>query len=562
MQLRLSNRIAIISLAGFSLAIFLPAIFVGIPENYDLGQHLRFAITFYDSFRNGNPFPPFGWNDNFGFGSVGVRFYPPLAHIAMGLVQLATGSWYDTLWLTMLLWMLLGLLGSYLFASEIMPRPWALTAAIIYAIVPYHLLQVFQAFFLSEFAAAAILPFCFLFLLRVLKHQSLPDTAMLGFFAALLILAHLPSAIMGAFAMGIFAASYLLFTGGYLIRRFTLITISAIASLAASSFYWVCMLPELKWVKHNTTEYYAAGYYNYATYFFPMFLSAGEDYFPRFLWMMDLTTASTVILLLPVGAAFFIGRKEAFGTDYKAILIVAISALFMASLASKPLWDSIPILQKLQFPFRWLIILSFAVSILFPAGVKIILTNQKQLTRKTAYPIAAIALIVLIFDITQIVVPSAPVPRDEIARRVTEVQNTPGCECWWPVWAKKEALSNRNEVTVADRNWVNTSKEASRREYVVASGPPAKIRFNLFYYPHWHASLNGSDVSVEPDENGAVAFDLPEKASDIILEFREPDTVIAARPVSLLMLVFLLSFAIFWRRSSANDEEDQKPNAK
>lgn len=552
MHFQITNRFAIFVIAAISIGIFLPAIFLGIPENYDLGQHMRFAITYHESFRQGEPFPTNGWADNFGFGSVGVRFYPPLAHVAMGLVQFLTNSWYDTLWLTMLFWMFTGLIGVYLLATEFMPKGWALIAAIAYVAVPYHLLQIFQAFFLSEFAAAAIIPFCFLFLLRVLNRPDVTSAAMLGFFFALLVLAHLPSAIMGSLAMAVFTVSYYLTVPGRFYRRLGMLTLAAVTALLASSGYWVRMLSELQWVKHNTTEFYAAGYYNYATYFFPMFLSAGEDYFPRFLWMLDLTTAATLLLLIPAIIAVFKMRLASLEPAFKATLAVAVFAAFMASLASKPIWDAVPLLQKLQFPFRWLSILSFAAAILFPAALGKLIPEAGHLTRWNAYPIAAITLIVLIFDITQIVVPSAPVPRDEIAKRVHEVRNTAGCECWWPIWARKEAFNERDPVSAGGREWAIVANDPDRREYEIAGGPATRVRFNLFYYPRWFATVNGNESVISPDANGAITLDVPEKPSRIVLEFREPAAVFIAQRVSLVMLFILPLFAVaptLWRRT-------------
>lgn len=551
MHLSLTNLRAVLILAFASVALFLPAAFVGIPENYDLAQHLRFAVSYHQAFASGNAFPAFGWSDNFGFGSVGIRFYPPLAHISMGLLQFATGSWYDTLWITMLAWMFIGSVGAYYFALEMMPRPWALMAAIVYIAAPYHLLQVFQAFFLSEFAAAAILPFCFLYLQRVLKESRTGDAALLAFFAALLILAHLPSAIMGAIALAVFAATHLGIWRDSSVRKVLLIAASAAAAAVATSAYWLRMVAELQWVKHNTAEYYAAGYYNYSTYFFPMFLSAGEDYFPRFLWMLDLTITATLLLFVPALIAAVRRLVSASAAPvFFPLLAVAVLSAVMTSVLSKPLWDSISLLQKLQFPFRWLSVLSFAAAMLFPAGIRFVISSARPITRKTAYPLAAIALFIFVFDTTQIVIPSAPVPRSEIARRVAEISETPGCECWWPIWAQREALSNRTEIDASGRHTEILSWQPERREFLIGPGEAANVRLALFYYPRWNLKINDTEARLGPASDGSITFAAPGQPLKVSLEFRELPAVVYSRPISLLMLALLPLIGFYgWLRN-------------
>lgn len=551
MHISLTNLRAVLILALASIALFLPAAFVGIPENYDLAQHLRFAVSYHEAFASGNAFPAFGWSDNFGFGSVGIRFYPPLAHISMGLLQFATGSWYETLWITMLAWMFIGSIGAYYFALEMMPRPWALFAAVTYIAAPYHLLQVFQAFFLSEFAAAAILPFCFLYLQRVLKDERIGDAAHLAFFASFLILAHLPSAIMGAVALATFAAANPGIWRRSSIRKILLIAVSAAAAAVAASAYWLRMVAELQWVKHNTAEYYAAGYYNYSTYFFPMFLSAGEDYFPRFLWMLDLTITATLMLCVPALIAIVRRRVPASAASvFLPLLAVAAVSAVMTSVLSKPLWDSIPLLQKLQFPFRWLSVLSFTAAMLFPSAIQFVISGQRPVTRKTAYPLAAIVLLIFVFDTTQIVIPSAPVPRHEIARRVTEISETPGCACWWPIWARKEALSQRTEIEAGGRQTEVLFWQPERREFIVGPGEATKVRLALFYYPRWNLKINDAEARLEPASDGAITFAAPGEPVKVSLEFREPQVVVYSRPISLLMLGLLPLIGLYdWLRN-------------
>src|SRR5690349_25161382 len=67
------DRAAIVLLLVFSAVLVAPAAYLGIPENYDLGQHLRFARTWHEAIASGTVIPLWGAADNAGLGSAGIR---------------------------------------------------------------------------------------------------------------------------------------------------------------------------------------------------------------------------------------------------------------------------------------------------------------------------------------------------------------------------------------------------------------------------------------------------------------------------------------------------------
>jgi hypothetical protein len=453
----ISERSAIILLFLFSAAVVAPAIYYGIPENYDLGQHLRFAKTYLETFSSGTILPSWGATDNAGLGSAGVRFYPPLVHMLMGLIQLGTNSWYDTLWMTMFLWMFVGSVGVFKLANEWLPVQTALLSAGLYAIVPYHLLQVFQAFLLAEFAAAAILPFCFLFAFRLARDGGAKNVIYLSAAYSLLVLSHIPSTIMGSLSLAVFVGCYL--NRQNIVRTTAQGAIAVAISLAATAFYWVRMVTELPWVKHNTPDYYASGFYDYTTYLFPMFLSAGEVYGYRFLWLLDICIVITYLLLIPAFIVIATRRKTAGRSTQHvyAFTAVALFAFFMMSLLSKPLWDNIGTIQKLQFPYRWLGPASLAAAILFPVGVIMLSEVRAKVTRPFAYSLTSILLLIAVFDITQVVVPSAPLPRTEWIANPVATAGGPSGRKWVPWMNRKKSRHKIGPLGLMNGNLMNAA---------------------------------------------------------------------------------------------------------
>src|SRR5678816_2045467 len=68
-----------------------------VPEGYDISQHLRFASDYHEAILNGSFIPRWASVDNFGFGGIGIRFYPPFADVFLAITQIFTNDWYKTL---------------------------------------------------------------------------------------------------------------------------------------------------------------------------------------------------------------------------------------------------------------------------------------------------------------------------------------------------------------------------------------------------------------------------------------------------------------------------------
>ena len=70
---------------------------------------------------------------------------------------------------------------------------------------------------------------------------------------------------------------------------------------------------------------------------------------------------------------------------------------------------------------------------------------------------------IVLFDATQVIIPSAPIPRAEFGEKIEELDMKTGCECFWPMWAKNATVVEREKVTSTDRTvqigeWTETSR--------------------------------------------------------------------------------------------------------
>src|SRR4051794_37368152 len=106
-----SQCVCVLIILGVVGAVFLPIAFMGIPDDHDLTQHIRFAASYGQAILSGQIIPKWAGYDNYGFGSIGVRYYPPLSHTVLAIAKIITDDWYTSFWSTSFGWITAGCMG-------------------------------------------------------------------------------------------------------------------------------------------------------------------------------------------------------------------------------------------------------------------------------------------------------------------------------------------------------------------------------------------------------------------------------------------------------------------
>ena len=537
--------------------VILPIWFMGVPDGYDLMQHIRFAAAYQDAILSGEFIPKWAANDNFGFGSIGIRYYPPLAYYVLALTKIVTGSWYHSFWITSLAWALLGSAGVYLWIKEWTSGLAATFAAVLYIIIPYHTFQIYQAVLYAEFAAAGILPFCFLFLTRVCRGRRWIDAVLFAISYSLLILTHIPTAIIASLCLAVYGL--LIFDWRAFKDTALKLGSALVLSGLATSFHLVKAVTEVEWVKHNSPQYFGSGYYDYKSYFFPIYFSASwTRYVQKMLWHFDTMIFLTILFFVLAVVAYFVNREPEAGSRGKskngrAIVTTGVFSLFMLSAGSSVIWNSVPLLAKIQFPWRWLSIASLMGSVSFAIAAASLIFSGKKLNRLAAYPILLFILIIVLFDVSQNIIPSTPLQQDEFEKKVANMYDEEGCQCWWPIWAQSDAFAQPERAVAGSRKAVVSDWSGESRDFSVEAGDVGDLRIATFYHPFWNANVNGEAVPVGKDVNGAILIPLPPETANIHLFFKEPGFLKTALIVSLIVwitfAVYLAGYSIRHRKT-------------
>ena len=524
---RADHRLLVV--AAVAIAVLLPIVFLGIPGGADLPNHLRFVQPFYDSLRAGNWHP--GWlaESNDGLGDPRFRFYPPGLYYLWIAARVLAGSWYAGGLVTFLFLSVAGALGTYLWARAIGTERTAMWAGILYAAAPFHLNELYQASLLSEYAACAVLPFTFAFTERICRDRKFADVAGLAASFALLVLTHLPLTVLGSISLAIYASLRIE-------RKSFLPTLARLASavllgLVASSFFWITMVTELRWIKGSGAD--PNPYYDYRL----NFLFSPGALANRNTWYANLVGLAMIAFLLP-GLVFLrrIFRNRANNPGLMAAAAVTVISFIFATPLSRPLWAVIPKLSEVQFPWRWLAITSLCGSVLVADGLPKWIETFRTHIRPREIAVAVAFALSFVFVVSQVIVEGEYINRAGFETLARDVRGAPSFKDWLPATAHDLLHTDlkRDKVDAGSRAVTTAAWESERRQFKVAAGPETEARVRTYYYPHWQATANGQTLTTRAADDGSILISLPPGATEVTLSFQEPARVRYAELVSLL----------------------------
>lgn len=534
---------------GAALVITLPVWLFGIPNGNDFPQHYQFAITFFDSVKQGIYYP--GWSPftNYGYGDVGIRFYPPLAYYILIFFRGLLGNWYDASCIAIFLFFFLSGAGFYLWSNEWFSERASLFSAIIYMFAPYHLNQLYKSFLFAELAGSAILPFCFLFATKICRRGKLSDIIGLGVFYGLLILTHLPTLVIGSICLFIYCCFSI---EKQTLRTLLRLVISVTIGLSAASFYWIRMIFELDYVAHSTSRFVSQEYDFHSHFIFSdlfYFLNIESKSFSSHI---DLILIFTFAFFLPSLILYYLKTAKVAQTPkLYGPLSVLILSVFMTVPLSLPVWENFSFIQKIQFPWRWLPVVSLSGIIYISAFFEANLYNFKSKERYQSILAAGLLITGVVFACLQTMNPLIQYSRSEMATITERLREGGSYICWLPVWADRKALTQPNVVNAGDRAVEVVTVSPTQKLLRFQQGKDMAVRVNIFYYPHWRAYLDGNEVMLSPGEYGTINFNLPtHEAADVTLSFVDPPYVRWASIISILVFLTIASFLVFNKISS------------
>ena len=532
---------------------------------HDARHSLFFLVEFDQAIRDGAFYPRWAIDQAVGYGYPLFVFYAPLAYYIAEAFHLLGFSITWAVKLTFLLGFLAGAFAMYFLAEDVWGGRTGALAAVLFTYAPYHLVDIYVRCALAEFLAFSFIPLCLLAFRKLMQGPSIRKAVLAGFALAALILTHQITALMFAPLLGAYVLFEVARSKGQVICRRSLAAsgllmtvLAGILALGISAAYWVPMLAERSYI---VQEQWMMAKYNYQKQFVYLFqffdptwdygyaIAGPDDRMPLQLGVMPLTLALAAIVL---GWK----RREARG-ELAFWGGVTLAALFLMTSASIPIWQTVPLLSLVQFPWRFLAITAVSLALL---GGRIPLVMEDFGANGAWGALLPLLVAVLVAGFNHTLPqytehsPRAEQPVAVIDFEV-EFSDMRGMTAWTKEFPSESPLIEQylagkpleKAHILKGEGSVKPLRHGGRSEEVlVASREGVTLQFYTYYYPGWRAYVDGRPVPIRPEGRyGLITLEVPPGEHRVLIRFEDTPLRFWAQLVSLISILAGVGATIF-----------------
>jgi len=534
-----------------SLALLLPFFWLGSASGHDFEFHVASWLDVADQWRHGVLFPRWSAWTNYGFGEPRFIFYPPLSWMLGAALSLILPiSWVPAAFI-LLTQTLAGMSAFFLLRRTAGKAPVYL-GAVFYAANPYALLVSYVRSDFAEQLACALFPLLLLATLRLfgLLEEEQPQPARIVSFAvpfAVVWLCNAPAGVIASYSVA------LLWVWAALIQRSWRVALRGAVGLALglglAGFYLVPAAYEQRWV--NIGQALSSGLLPAQNFLFTRIADVEHTWFN---WISSF--CAVALIALTALTALFSGRfrkktpsLEAGRTVWGILLLLATLATLMMFQLTGPLWDLLPKMRFVQFPWRWMSIVAVVCSCFLAAAIE----------RRRGW-LWFVLVAVLSFPFGYFLMQNTWWDPDEMATQQAAIKSGTGFEGvdeYDPLGDDHLDLPKHAQLAkllpARTNEFARTPPsgkiqieiwETNNHKVFVESSVQARLALRLLNYPAWKVTVNGKPVTSEkPDDLDQMLVPIEAGKSEIqvrLVRTRDQTAGITLSIFSLLLATGLL----------------------
>jgi hypothetical protein len=555
------SQIAVIVIFVMAAIACLPMLWYGASNGHSIVYNLVWLKNFSAQLAHGDLYPRWLMGMNHGAGSPAFYFYAPLPFYLASIPALIAPTAKLTVQLAWGEWLLIAFSGLTFFhyARRRYSVSVAWFCAVLYMLMPYHFeIDLWRRQDVGELANYIWMPLILYYTEKLFEGRRAFVGLAISY--AMLMLSHLPSALLFSICVGFYAIVLLWARHSWRqLPRF----VSAIAiGILLAGAYWVPAMFSEQYVR---SEKLWTPYFDYHHWFFPMNEAPHHDagshaFADRLFTLVGVSTAIFALCWLP---AFrwreTVGTKKLIG----CLVLIGI-AWFLMSSWSTFIWENAPELWKVQFPWRIAMVVDLAAAIAALHALRCLQFHRDWFS--------AAALVISLAVLTWCFATA------DVKHKLDPFDNS-----WW-ITGRDNAVRNGLDAPEYTTKWnpsqfADTSTEIADQERLVYESKageikilhwfprkivlqvnlqqPTLLQVHQFYFPNWRAKIESGDMlSVMPSkQNGLIAIDLPVGSyrADLSLLWL-PQEWIGATLSAIGVIVLFVS--TLWRRN-ARERLDQ-----
>jgi len=526
-----------------------PIMILGSAWGHDFDFHVPLWMSVARQVQKGNLYPRWADQANAGFGEPFMIFYPPLSWMTGALLGTILPWKWAVCAYAFLVFALAGC-AMWKLARDSLEPPDAMLASFLYAWNPYLIVMAYKRCSYGELLASAFFPLLIWAAIRIASdgRKMIPPLAIV--FAAIW-LSDLPAGMIASYSLALLLVlSSVLHRCLQPLRHGSIAIVAAFASLA---FFLLPAAWERQWVEIGRV--FRSDWTPETNFLFMQNSSPVLSMLNKWLSLL------AVLLMITTAAAAVFSRRSATKesafnkTWYFLVALGGVSAFLMFR-QSWLVWQILPALRYVEYPWRWLTPLSLAGALLLAAAI------ARARMKRLLWMAAALAIggmsALLLYTVRwdfhdrhiNILVAAA---RSEAGYQIDEDKD------WClPRGSHPSRLSESAPLVAAEGDSQDVRIDIEqwtpeRKIFSVDSSRPTLLRIKLLNYPAWHAKVNGTIFPLKTDpETGQMLLPVSAGLTHADVTFGRTWDRTTGIIVSLISIatMALLGLNGFWRRSS------------
>jgi hypothetical protein len=553
-----------LALLLLSACICAPLLWFGAPNGHSIEYNLVWLSNFSTQLAQGDVYPRWLAGMNHGAGSPVFYFYAPLPFYILSIPVFLLDTSKLVLQLGIGQWLLIALSGMafYRFARAQFAFLPAWLAAALYMFLPYHLeINLWWRQDIGELTNYIWMPLALHYADRLLAGER--AIAGMAVIYGAMMLSHLPSTLL--FSIGLGCYVLVVAWRRHKARELVAFGIAIAIGIALAGLYWVPALFSEQYVRSEKlwTPYFDFHYWFFPIEGLPQIVGHDNVFALRLFEMIGLTSAIFVVAWLNAYRwRHVLGRTALFSS----LTLIAV-AWFLMSPWSAVVWETLPELWKVQFPWRIAMVVDLATAIALLHSLHCVERYRDRISIGAAIVVAGL----LLYSFIGANVWHKLDPFDNawwVAGRDQAVRNGLDAPEYTTIW--NPATTPDTSIGLAGMSQVAFDRGAGEVE-ITAWLPrhielradlqrPTLLRIRQFYFPNWRAAIapandagepGGRPIDLQPDtDTGLLTLALPAGKHSVVLRLAPLQQEIIGGLVSSSGLL-LLGGAWWWQRRAS-----------
>lgn len=529
-----------------SLLIINPFFHKGIFTAHDIATNLTYFGAFYSSLTEGTLIPRWAGNIANLYGSPTIMFFYPLSYYFASIIHFIGFSLVNSMKIYLFITFITSAIFMYIWLKKHTTDLAAITGALLYVYAPYRINDIYARGSVAENTTFVFVPLLAYAIYSFWQKPDIKRTIILSILIAAFVLSH-------PFMLIIFAPFYLAYII-YLkldIKKVIYLLFSSIISLLITAFYTIPLIFETKYTHYDISPFngreYAEQFVTIKKLILPIWnfidIKGQLEYQTYQIGLVQIAVFLLCVILIVANIKSNTFRKKwklFFGIGFVNFFI----SIFLMLNISDFFYKLLPILKRIEYPWRFLSLNLFSLAIL--AAFSSLAFDKK---------IQKLLILVILVSGILLYLPYAKghgyknIADDYYLYNITE--NTDAFATL-PRWAaqpdKYPRIAARYQVINGDALVTTLKRTNNIHIFNIENKEGSRIADDTFYFPGWNVYIDNKPVNIEfqdPDFRGIITFNVPAGRHLVEVIFRNTKLRTFADMISLVSIIFIIIIFVY-----------------